>query len=866
MKLLHSEVDITPGRPGTRQAMSPVQEGLPLPGSAVVRLTNTTSQNNAYTLRLRCDGNPFWQESWYRLIPLPPAPGEKNTIPAGKRDEVGPQGTTLKLYILSGGSREVLIQFSVPKSAEARAGRYDYLIEVETQILNVPNEAARRDNLVTKLPGVAIIRPFYLWSFDLKKTVSDPRPGEPMRVSRLRPATTLELVVTNEGNDWLYCDVLLPQPNDMETECFTRRLAVRPPEPGELLPSSDTGGDSRPGTQRHLPIAVRSRLRTLRGNPTTQAVPLSLQRVDAPTVAPPAEDEFFVGTGKVLCKPTAEKQALPGERAIVYHPPVPATLTDFFRGAFSSGRTLVMSAIGLVVAAHIAILMYQQIFYRSIKINVQGGDHFALGEQVKVDGSFLQGAVFFLGNKTDDYVEIENAKPVSGKKNEYLLTLPPEKKLDGKSVNVRVQRYIGLLPYLTRLLPVATSRSFEYGAKPVVHTPKPDPEDRTLAAGQQTFTIHGRNLGQPGTVFVNGIGVRASSWKESVILAYVPRGIRPGEPLPVEVQPDGVAARLPAGSITIVQRGGGGGGGGEAPQLGQVSTGPYKPGDTFTISGQNLKSGLVRLGRRPVPSDWSPEMITATIPEGTPAGTLSVMVQPEGGALKNVGSITIEAPAPPERPQVAQISGRYKPGDTLPLTGSALGGGGIVYLGSMAVRPTSWSATQITLTIPQMRPGTVPVEVAPSSGGRLNAGSITIEAGGPPVPTPTTAYDALIQGNYDKALELSTQRLQQLAPEENRQTLEKAEQYAIRALVESLSGQMSAAREDASQANGLSTRVTRSSPPAAKRARALAILAWAFYRYRLGVIDGNAALRQYEAARGLHPALGGFINKELTQK
>ena len=35
--------------------VAPVQENLPIPGSAVVRLTNATNQENAYTIRLRCD-------------------------------------------------------------------------------------------------------------------------------------------------------------------------------------------------------------------------------------------------------------------------------------------------------------------------------------------------------------------------------------------------------------------------------------------------------------------------------------------------------------------------------------------------------------------------------------------------------------------------------------------------------------------------------------------------------------------------------------------------------------------------------------------------------------------------------------------
>jgi len=61
MKLLNTEIDIVPGRKPQKQ---PVPEGWIGPGTGVVRLTNTTSQENSYTVRLVCD-NPYWQDQWY---------------------------------------------------------------------------------------------------------------------------------------------------------------------------------------------------------------------------------------------------------------------------------------------------------------------------------------------------------------------------------------------------------------------------------------------------------------------------------------------------------------------------------------------------------------------------------------------------------------------------------------------------------------------------------------------------------------------------------------------------------------------------------------------------------------------------------
>nr|MDQ2686573.1 hypothetical protein [Armatimonadota bacterium] len=226
MKLLHPEVDITPGRPGQRPQTTPVQEALPLPGSAVVRLNNTTTQENAYTVHIRCE-QPFWDESWFTVIALPPAGGAENAPPAGKRDERGPQDRWVKLYVPRGGSRDVLIRFNVPARPDARAGKYHYTIQIETQVIGAQADNSRRKDRVTTLPAVAIVRPFYKWSLELSP--------EEKRVGRRHRKAEYEAIITNEGNDWLYCDLHLPRPKDMIIEGTTIRMAVPPPEPGETL-------------------------------------------------------------------------------------------------------------------------------------------------------------------------------------------------------------------------------------------------------------------------------------------------------------------------------------------------------------------------------------------------------------------------------------------------------------------------------------------------------------------------------------------------------------------------------------------------------------------------------------------------------
>src|SRR5262245_17475164 len=129
VRLLHTEIDVVPGR----KPQQPTVEGSVGSGAAVVRLTNTTSQENAYTVRVKCD-TPYWQEAWCTLAALPPTYGDANLPPTGKADQPGPQNRSVKVFISAGGTRDVQVILNVPVTPDSRAGKYDIAVVVETHI------------------------------------------------------------------------------------------------------------------------------------------------------------------------------------------------------------------------------------------------------------------------------------------------------------------------------------------------------------------------------------------------------------------------------------------------------------------------------------------------------------------------------------------------------------------------------------------------------------------------------------------------------------------------------------------------------------------------------------------------------------
>ncbi|MCW3058197.1 MAG: hypothetical protein JWQ02_18, partial [Capsulimonas sp.] len=487
MKLLHSEVEIVPGRPGMRPPVWPIPETQPIPGSAVVRLTNDTPRENAYTIKLRCD-EPFWQDSWCTIVALPPSRDKaENAPPAGKPDQRGPHDRWVKLYVPRGGTRDVLLRFNVPQTPESRAGLYHYTVEVETQVIGATG-TGRRGERVAKLPAVATIRPFYKWGIDMA-------PEQP-RVGLVRRSAEFEVIVTNEGNDWLYCDLQMPRPKDLLLEAPALLLAVPPPEPGEML-SSAAGDEPRMGVQRTVPLKAATRLRVFRGEVTAQSILLNAIRVDAPSVAPPLTDASYEGWGAVVARDTDETQRLPGDRSLNYCPPIPAKLTDFFTRSNGALRNLLMTVIGLVVGFNLLVIMYEDVWRNNVRIEPMS-TQVAAGGQLPVRGEWLPGSKIMLnGQETTVKFGVDTHRAQ--------VTVPTD--LDGKKARLSVQRFVRFLPFLTPLLPSSSSNiDIQVGSPP--HVVVQGNAFLTLPSRPfmpgEVLELRGGGLGAKGKIYLGG--------------------------------------------------------------------------------------------------------------------------------------------------------------------------------------------------------------------------------------------------------------------------------------------------------------------------------------------------------------------------
>ena len=535
MNLLHPEVEITPGRRGKQG----YQERDKMAGSAVLRLVNETPQENAYTVKIRCDA-PFWQESWYKIRS---ADTPANAPLAGQADILGHNGHSIKVFVPRGGTRDILIRFDVPERPESRAGRYDYVIEVETQVTQAQEGGARRRDRLTSIPAIANVRPFYKWSLDLTP--------EQQRATRRRRAGDFEVIVTNEGNDWLYCDLLLPRPKDLLLECPTLRLAVPPPEPGEMLPNVDIQ-EGAPGTQRVVPLRATTRLKAFRGDPTPQPLTISATRVDAPSLAPPAEDGYLsLGSVVAVAANPPDVRPAPTDRVLVYMPPIPAKLLDFFSRGAGHLRNWIAPVLMLAIAIPMLILVIQKLQFK-VKLETKG---FAeAGKPLVIGGPGVLGAKIVLTGKVGsaDVVRVLEGKPVDLRSvtttSRCKVMIP--KDIDHFQGTLRVERAGGIFSILPPFLAVASDiNNFKVGTDLVVQVPTADPLQGTFQSGQEV-RVNCTGFGGRGTVHINDISVKPIGWTLDHVTLRVPDG-KPGATFKVDLLPESGTPIVQAGSITI---------------------------------------------------------------------------------------------------------------------------------------------------------------------------------------------------------------------------------------------------------------------------------------------------------------------------
>ena len=206
-----------------------------------------------------------------------------------------------------------------------------------------------------------------------------------------------------------------------------------------------------------------------------------------------------------------------------------------------------MGVVGIVAAGMLILVLWQNAFYEGVKVEPNSLTA-QPGGTLLVTGQFLQGCKMYLVSK-DDTVEVSYKPKVTNWERVVITNIPQE--LDHKTVKVKAQRFVGIVPFLTALLPYANSKSLvqignevQAPAVAAVDPVEPGP----YKPGTQ-FTVTGRNLGSSGAVLVNNLRAKAS-WSTDKVMVTLSSAAVAGTVLPVVVEPQDSSA-IPAGSIQV---------------------------------------------------------------------------------------------------------------------------------------------------------------------------------------------------------------------------------------------------------------------------------------------------------------------------
>jgi hypothetical protein len=352
MKLFQTEIN---AEPGNRPNRNPRQPGWVGDGTAVLEVHNPTEFENAFSIRLVCD-RPYWQAKWYQLLPLPTVHAENEAPPPSKPDLHGKLNQTLKIHVGAKGTRQILIQFTIPRSTEARAGAYPFRVVIEASISD--RAAPPGSTRTTEILGTLIVRPFYEYHVEY-----DP-PEQTVKIWPKRRKAEFNLLVRNRGNDWLYTEIRLGKPKDYLPYLPTTKVAVPPPEPG---------GES----VRAVPFSLTTKLKVVKGSPIEGTIPLTVHRIDAPSI-PPLPDEVLEGGAanlgaSVTASDPREELVFAEPGVIRYKPPVPNSLLELFQGIWRSGRGIVLLIVGLFALYTLAAIVFDRQFRVVQRFDVASG-------------------------------------------------------------------------------------------------------------------------------------------------------------------------------------------------------------------------------------------------------------------------------------------------------------------------------------------------------------------------------------------------------------------------------------------------------------------------------------------------------------
>lgn len=493
MKLLQIEVDANPAASPT---MQPNVDGRIQmnAGVAVLDLNNSSESENNFWIWVRAARpEDAWLEKHCRIEALGPVHGVQDNLENGK----------YKAYVRQRDARRLSIKVDPPMQPESRAGVYDMVATVQSQ---VPLRVGNEEQSVFEFAFKVAVRPYHQWTLTVE-------PAEtPVRIFRRK--AIVWATVENTGNDWLYIDLKLPKESgQLSYERDAERIAVPP------------AASSKSPTTRRIPIRVRSKYRNIRGTAIKVPVPLTASRVDAPTVARfPSTADIVVPSlnlsSPVLVEPTTDNKTVSGAD-VAYYPPIPATFTDFV----TSVRTNLMALLTLflmgLAAFYAATFMYENIAHKyEYNKTTATPETVAPGGTVVVRGPKLDGSDVEV--KAGDKILKSNAKIVSGDIQVTILKDPSI--VPGTEATIFIKRRgLGFLtwPPIFPAMPVTVK--IGQGALKVEALDIQAPAKTSIGAN---ITIeHAGTVGfgaKKGTVKLDVTPLSVVSWTEDRIVAAVP--------------------------------------------------------------------------------------------------------------------------------------------------------------------------------------------------------------------------------------------------------------------------------------------------------------------------------------------------------
>ncbi len=228
--LQQNEINIVPGQ---EAPVRPPKKRIGENG-AILRVVNKSDQEVHFTISVSCS-NPYWRQEWLRMASLRLPEQEQKGAAQQIKEDIRLAGGALSIHVPRQSEQLVMIGFKVPRTPEARAGKYPLHISVQSELLGAGKRAAPDELFID-----AYIASYYEW----KVALAEPRRRN---VYLLRRRASFALQIVNQGNDWLYC--LLRPPRQEQPEAA--------PEPAHQRAGGRPAGTRRGVEQARDPAASR---------------------------------------------------------------------------------------------------------------------------------------------------------------------------------------------------------------------------------------------------------------------------------------------------------------------------------------------------------------------------------------------------------------------------------------------------------------------------------------------------------------------------------------------------------------------------------------------------------------------------------